>query len=67
MSMGIEVTRMVRELRGEQFIPLELVKQQKKRIGCGRSFGKKVENTMGGKGPIHDVFDFVHWLKTKRK
>lgn len=45
-KMGVEGTRMVRELRGEQCIPLELVKQQKKRIGCGRSFGRKVESLL---------------------
>jgi len=42
--LGVEGTRMVKELRGEPCIPLELTKQPKKRIGCGRSFGTRVES-----------------------
>lgn len=43
-KMGVEGTRMVKELRGEPCIPLELMAPKKKRIGCGRSFGRKVES-----------------------
>ncbi|HVZ80901.1 MAG TPA: Y-family DNA polymerase [bacterium] len=41
-KVGVEGMRMVRELRGEPCIPLELVKPKRKRVGCARSFGRKV-------------------------
>ncbi len=43
-KVGVEGTRMVRELRGEPCIPLEPKKPAKKRVGCAKSFGTKVES-----------------------
>ena len=41
--MGVEGVRAAKELKGEPCYPLEFTKPQKKHIGCGKSFGIKVE------------------------
>ncbi len=42
--MGVEGVRAAKELAGEPCYPLEFTKPQKKHIGCGKSFGIKVES-----------------------
>lgn len=42
--IGVEGVRAAKELGGEPCYPLEFTKPQKKHIGCGKSFGIKVES-----------------------
>lgn len=65
-QFSVVLERTVRELRGEQVIPLELAPPQQKQIVHSRSFGRPVENLTEMREAVHSyAFKAVEKMRKK--